>query len=1074
MNEKTPLDWSALSSFELEQIEESLDRWELARDECRANGSPDPAPVDFCTHASLVPYFVERVFELDQIDCFRIGDTDSASPMLPETIGNIDILEMISKRIASTVYRGAQPNPQRIVAIKVLDSFGNDERRRRGFSREIRILAKLRHAGIAEVYYAGEWNSAGRMLPYFVMEYIEGPSITEYANQQQLSINQRVCLFQKVCDAVEHAHQRGVIHRDLKPSNILTADGNPKVLDFGIAINISTDGTEYSAIGAGTPAYMSPEQFDTDQEQNTPTDIYSLGVILYELISGVLPYARTVESMAQAARTVCSGDQVHLSKRVAHCSLDLVAVVHHCLALRPSDRYRSVGELNRDLQNVLSGRPVSARSLSPLESIKRVISAHRSVAALSLLALALFVAGTITSVWLWQRERTIAEELKDNVVSLEVATKEAEDAGDLLRVQFRERERSRFNHVLALADQHWESSPSLTRQWLETADFEPIQTSDFAYRVQKRRANRKLSAFDEHNYPILSLGYSPQTSTLVSMSESGLLKSFRAVEDQSKWKRIWSRLVGKNEGWSMDASPDGSSCAVLTPAGVRVFRISDCSTLNLLKIDQPISKIEYSTDGEYLIGTGSNKVIFLWSTSFAEPAKVFATPFNRSVAAKINHENRELVAASAGGLVCTWDLDDATIKSSWKLDVEKVSRIAISNDTRWVAGAARFTELKIFDRSTKSLVAHRQNRGERIDRMSFTPNAEWLICSSRQKIVGLKRGEQWNERWSRSTGGDVSFLKVVDNTSYFLGFSSGVIQHLGITAPTINEVLLKDLAAPYNLYLSSDANQLYITGNNFYHIRIDALPPDSTPTVTQRNVSSQANCGAIYSNGMVSLVDRSSWTLKTARSPDFQFRDVVPWDARVSSVAADNKNQLLLIGAYTGVVAQADVAEGTLVHSWVAHPNRVNCIAVASDSGVIATGDFAGEVAIWTSDGKLVRRWKAHSGRIQDLAFSTDGTTLFSASKDCTIGVFDCAAKKRLNTIRPGVDSIRAIEISPDNQTLAIGMTNSSISLHDAVTGEFQCTLRGHRDSVTDLKFTSDGKTLYSISLDNTLRRWAP
>ncbi|MCA9141030.1 MAG: protein kinase, partial [Planctomycetales bacterium] len=347
-----------------------------------------------------------------------IDQFDRGSPELPtvKEIGPVRITGIISRRLTCDVYKGLQNNPRRDVAVKVLNTARSDERITKSFRREIRTLAKLRHPGIAEVYFAGECLSGQQRALYFVMEYVDGPTITSYSDQEKLSTRQRVELLIKVCEAILHAHQRGVIHRDLKPTNILTTtDGHPKVLDFGIAKSVEPTGTAHSYTGVGTPAYMSPEQFDGDQEQNIHTDIYSLGVILFELMCGRLPYAKSVQTIGLAANAICNDDPLDLRVICPQCSQDLAAITRKCLQKLPQDRYQSVQELTQDLRSFLAGDRVFARSLSPRESLIKFANRHRIASSLGALTFLAVAISALTSFWFWRREVGVVTTLSETV-----------------------------------------------------------------------------------------------------------------------------------------------------------------------------------------------------------------------------------------------------------------------------------------------------------------------------------------------------------------------------------------------------------------------------------------------------------------------------------------------------------------------------------------------------------------------------------------------------------------------------------------------------------------------------------
>lgn len=302
-----------------------------------------------------------------------------------ERINTLTIVRRLDGGGFGDVYLAHQDGPDRTVALKIIRAGMDTARVLRRFEAEKRMLAALEHPNIARLYDAGYTPQHLGSRPYFVMEFVDGPRITRYCGDEQLSVRDRVGVFIDACRAVQHAHSRLIIHRDLKPSNVLVATENgkpvPKVIDFGIARALDeryAADTRHTLEGQiiGTLDYMSPEQADGSGEADVRTDVYALGVVLYELLTGTLPFdahnlaelstteayriIREVEPKKPSARVLQADSP---SSRVADGRLlkeDLDWITQKCLAKEPHRRYQTVGELVEDLQNHLAGRPVEA------------------------------------------------------------------------------------------------------------------------------------------------------------------------------------------------------------------------------------------------------------------------------------------------------------------------------------------------------------------------------------------------------------------------------------------------------------------------------------------------------------------------------------------------------------------------------------------------------------------------------------------------------------------------------------------------------------------------------------------
>ena len=230
------------------------------------------------------------------------------------------------------------------------------------------MLGRLQHPGIAQIYEADVHKDARGSTPFFAMELIDGEPLTQYAAKHNLSTRARLKLFGRICDAVQHAHQKGVIHRDLKPGNILvTEDGQPKILDFGVARAIDSDAqitTIRTDIGQliGAIPYMSPEQVAGDADQlDTRSDIYSLGVVLYEPLAGRAPYDLRKKMIAGAARIIQEEDPTPLSSVNRVFRGDIETIVGKALEKEKERRRQSASALSADIKRYLRGEPIAAR-----------------------------------------------------------------------------------------------------------------------------------------------------------------------------------------------------------------------------------------------------------------------------------------------------------------------------------------------------------------------------------------------------------------------------------------------------------------------------------------------------------------------------------------------------------------------------------------------------------------------------------------------------------------------------------------------------------------------------------------
>lgn len=407
---------------------------------------------------------LQRVTELlrlavddDDDDYKRPGDADH---YLGTRIDRYQLTRVLGEGGFGVVYLAEQTDPvKRLVALKILKPGMDTAAVLRRFDAERRTLAMLDHPDISRLLDAGQTQNG---CPYFVMEYVVGTSISEYCDAMKLTINARLDLFSQVCRAVQHAHTKGVIHRDLKPSNILvsTIDGRAtvKLIDFGISklleVNRGVQGTLTGAgLFIGTPNYMSPEQAANSAAIDTRSDVYSLGVVLYELLIGALPFGREsfgskspleisrvlIESdpptpsarlltMAdrkdEAVTRIERGRGVSIQVIIGTLRKELEWIPLKAMRREPIERYQSAAELEEDVQNYLSSRPLRAGPESKIYRAKKYMRRHPgAVTSVSIVLLALLV-GFAATLWQWrtalmneQRARALLRFMSDSLIS---------------------------------------------------------------------------------------------------------------------------------------------------------------------------------------------------------------------------------------------------------------------------------------------------------------------------------------------------------------------------------------------------------------------------------------------------------------------------------------------------------------------------------------------------------------------------------------------------------------------------------------------------------------------------------
>lgn len=584
-------------------------------------------------------------------------------------IGHYRLMGLIGEGGSSTVYLAEQEEPiRRWVALKIVKAGMDTQQVISRFGLERQALALMDHPGIAKVFDAGATPN-GR--PYFVMELVQGTAITNYCDQQQLTIPQRLVLFIQVCHAVLHAHQKGVIHRDIKPDNVLVCqyDGRavPKIIDFGIAKVLHTWGCDNTPRTGGlpfvgTPAYMSPEQAQlTTPDLDTRTDIYSLGVLLCELLTGHPPFdhkdlmAAGLEEMCRIIRTA---DPLGPSARLARLPLaeqsaiaaargtspgelrrilagDLDWITLKALEKERDRRYATAASLAEDLKCHLEHMPVSAAAPSRRYRFSKLVRRNRKlVLATSVVGVLLLVSAFLTGILAVKSNRS-AKQARSSQSIADKAERQAHQAMVAMHVS---------SGSAAADDLHFDRAVL----WFANAA-RAAGKNDYQAEVNARRA---MSWLSQVPLPIgafklpsafQALEFSPDSRYLLALAQD---HSWRLWDAQTQTCLSWTADVGKlkTAAWS----PEGSRLALVTIAGkVRVYEVSEGALLHSTHISPAPAAIGFTSDARRLVlGNSTLQVLDLQGRS---PAKVISQHSNAVVGLAFPATSSHVVSATEDG-----------------------------------------------------------------------------------------------------------------------------------------------------------------------------------------------------------------------------------------------------------------------------------------------------------------------------------------------------------------------------------------------------------------------------------------
>jgi len=615
-------------------------------------------------------------------------------------VGHYHIERPLGEGGMGVVYVARQERPRRTVALKLIrPGFATSSLLRR-FENEAELLGRLQHPGIAQIYEAGTADTGFGPQPYFAMELVDGPPLMEFCRGKPARV--KVELVMKVCRAVEHAHQRGVIHRDLKPANILVdGTGQPKVLDFGVSRATAREPSASlmeTRVGqlVGTLPYMSPEQVHGDPTDiDTRADVYSLGVILFQLLTGRLPHALESLSLPEAARLITEGAAERLSHRDSSYRGDLDTMVSRAMSKNRQRRYQSASELADELERFLSGRPIEARKDSTLYVVGKQLRRHWALAAGSGLALATLAVFAVLAA----RQATVNRKLADVNGLLATQNALARDkitsSMERLAASLEETRRARENAELQLSNSNLErarlladggeSEESLRLFWGEF--FRRPRSAQTRLALWGFYAQSSLAAIDNGlrvDTPLAAAFPDGDRAVLPGPNIGGELHL--QIYDARALRPVTIMPVGVRRCTEVVVSADGTRIAAGTYTGeVLAFESSGSriSTAEPMLVGSPIISLAVSRDGKTVVACGQQRAL----AAFEIPSgKRLATLDLTRTAGEAVYgslaftDSGRLIGTSWKGMVTEFDHITLNVLRSEEICEDRVDAMTLSPD----------------------------------------------------------------------------------------------------------------------------------------------------------------------------------------------------------------------------------------------------------------------------------------------------------------------------------------------------------------------------------------------------------
>jgi WD40 repeat protein/tRNA A-37 threonylcarbamoyl transferase component Bud32 len=957
-------------------------------------------------------------------------------------VGRFTLLQLVGQGAFGSVYKARDGSLDRVVALKLPRASnlpqGGSERDR--FFREARSAAQLQHPSIVSTHEVGEQD--GR--PYLVSDFVQGVTLADVLSSRRPTPRESAKLLAEVADALHFAHGRGVVHRDVKPSNIMLGeDGRALVMDFGLAKREAGEVTmTMEGQVLGTPAYMAPEQARGEAHAvDGRADVYSLGVMLYQMLTGELPFRGTTRMLLHQVLHDEPRPPRKLNDRIPR---DLETICLKAMAKEPGRRYQSASLLADDLRRFLDGQPIHARPTGPLARAwkwgrRRPVVAGL-LAALFFTLVTAATAGSLLARW------ALAE--KGRADDRALAAEEAE-------IHSRQ-EKDRADDRAAAAVRAEQEAREKTTAVLQ----EQERTAQTLYLTQIGRAEAQLLAHDNssvsrtlemtrpdlrgweyaylrhqaegmppflHTGAVSAVAFSPDGTRLATASYGGTVK-------------VWDTRTGaealtfRGNAYAVRAvsfSPDGSRLASASDDGtVKVWDArTGAGVLTLSGHANVVTAVSFSPGGSRLASASRDRTVKVWDTRTGAEALTLRGHGDVVTAVSFSPDGSRLASASLG-IVKVWDTRTGAEALTFRGHADSVHAVSFSPDDSRLATASQDLTPKVWDARTGAEVFTLRGHLSVVRAVCFSPDGSRLASGSYDRTVKV---------WDARTGAEALTLRGHGN---------------GVSAVSF----------------SPDGT------------RLASASDDQTVKVWDARTGGESVTLRGKTGGMYSVAFSPDGTRLATGSNDETVR---VWDARtgvealtlrghtgvVPAVSFSPDGTRLASASYDQTVKVWDARTGAEILTLRGHAGQVFAVSFSPDGTRLATASADQTVKVW--DARTGAEALTFRGHAIAVSYSPEGTRLASASADQTVKVWDARTGAEILTLRGHAGQVIAVSFSPDGTRLASASADQTVKVWDARTGaEALITLRGHSEWVRGVCFSPDGTRLASASLDGTVQMW--